>query len=309
MFLAGLGISIAVGATIGGLVGGAVTAYYGGSAGDILTGAAVGAGLGALGGAIGFVSFAGVSAIAGLALGEIATFWVATFLSGAITGGTMNGLNAWWDGADPEDIVWEIAEGGIVGAASAGIFGILFRGGGAALSRLRPNPPAQAPPTSTIAPTPPPQQVGPNFRAGNRVYDAASGRWHLPNGTPPSRIPAADPVGDALETAVQNARANYTSSWLESGEQRAIEAAQRAGDYGKATVLERMFRGWAIQRQVQRQFPQLTWAQRGQAGLDACDVAATPPIWYEITTDTMSALESHARREAGNFFRFIIYSP
>jgi RHS repeat-associated protein len=123
-FLGGLAVSIGIGTTLG-AIGGGIAAGLNGS--DILSGAVRGAALGAAGGALGFLSFTAFSAVAGSFLNTYATYWAATFLSGATTGSVLSAGETLYDTGDAEQALRQGLVGGIGGAIFAGIGGIVFR--------------------------------------------------------------------------------------------------------------------------------------------------------------------------------------
>jgi hypothetical protein len=128
-------------------------------------------------------------------------------------------------------------------------------------------------------------------------------RWHVPPNTPLQKIPAADPVGDALQAAARQAAKNWNPSKLREAELDAINAARRQGKYWKAHILERMARGKFVEKQLRDQFRQLRWSPN--KGVDALDPATG--IQYEILSGTKWNMEMHGRRMAEELFRMISF--
>ncbi|MCZ2340610.1 MAG: nucleotidyltransferase domain-containing protein [Bacteroidales bacterium] len=69
-----------------------------------------------------------MSALAGVYLSSVGTFWTATFTSGFITGSLVSVGESIYDGErDPATLLWQGLAGGIGGAIFAGLGGIVFR--------------------------------------------------------------------------------------------------------------------------------------------------------------------------------------
>ncbi len=127
-------------------------------------------------------------------------------------------------------------------------------------------------------------------------------RWHVPAGRSIHEIPAHDPVGDQLQAAARQFAMRWTRRDLSSAESAAIENARRQGNYLKAHLMERRFRGQWVERQLRAQFEGLKWNARG---VDAVDPATG--YRYEVLSGTNSNMELHGRRMANEFFRLITF--
>ncbi len=140
-------------------------------------------------------------------------------------------------------------------------------------------------------------------RLGNLQVFINGQRWHVPPNTPLNKIPAADPVGDALQAAARQAVKQWNSSWLRQAERDAITTARKQGKYWKAHLMERMARGKFVEKQLRDQFKHLRWSPN--KGVDALDPATG--IQYEILSGTKWNMEMHGRRMAEQLFRMISF--
>ena len=137
-------------------------------------------------------------------------------------------------------------------------------------------------------------------QGGNRQVFANGQRWHVPAKRSIQEIPARDPVGDQLQAAASRAAQRWSRGDLSPPEKRAIDTARAGGQYLKAHLLERMFRGKFVERVLREQFKHLRWSSKG---VDAVDPVTG--YRYEILSGTRSNLELHGRRMAEEFFRMI----
>jgi hypothetical protein len=139
-------------------------------------------------------------------------------------------------------------------------------------------------------------------RGGNLQVFIDGQRWHVPANRSVSEIPATDSLGDQLQAAAKQAAQRWSWDELLPAEQRAIELARAQGQYLKARLMERMFRGKYVERALREQFRQLRWNSKG---VDAVDPATG--YSYEILSGTKSNMELHGRRMAEEFFRMIAF--
>lgn len=139
-------------------------------------------------------------------------------------------------------------------------------------------------------------------RLGNFQVFIRGQRWHLPANTPLKKIPTADPVGDALQAAAQQAAKTWSPSALSPNERQAINEARRLGKHLKAHLLERMARGRFVENMLRAQFKLLKWSRQG---VDAIDPATG--LQYEILSGTRWNMEMHGRRMADELFRLIAF--
>jgi hypothetical protein len=139
-------------------------------------------------------------------------------------------------------------------------------------------------------------------RLGNLQVFINGQRWHLPANTPLKKIPAADPVGDALQAAAQQAAKRWSSNALSRNERKAINEARKRGQYLKAHLMERMARGKFVESELRDQFKLLKWRRQG---VDAVDPATG--LQYEILSGSKWNMEMHGRRMAGELFRLISF--
>jgi hypothetical protein len=116
------------------------------------------------------------------------------------------------------------------------------------------------------------------------------------------KIPAADPVGDALQAAAQQAARNWGPSALSPNEREAINAARKLGKHLKAHLLERTARGRFVENTLRAQFKLLRWSRQG---VDAID--PTTGLQYEILSGTRWNMEIHGRRMPDELFRLIAF--
>lgn len=140
-------------------------------------------------------------------------------------------------------------------------------------------------------------------RLGNLQVFINGQRWHVPPNTPLNKIPAADPVGDALQAAARQAATDWNPDMLRRAERAAITEAKRQGKYWKAHLLERMARGKFVEKQLRDKFKHLRWSPN--KGVDAVDPATG--LKYEILSGTKWNLEMHGRRMAEDLFRMISF--
>jgi len=140
-------------------------------------------------------------------------------------------------------------------------------------------------------------------RLGNLQVFVNGQRWHLPANTPVNKIPAADPVGDALQAAAREAAQRWSPSALRRAEREAINAARRQGEYLRAHLMERMARGKFVEKQLRERFTQLRWSPN--KGVDAVDPVTG--LQYEILSGTKWNMEIHGRRMAEELFRLITF--
>jgi hypothetical protein len=141
-------------------------------------------------------------------------------------------------------------------------------------------------------------------RGGNKQVVLSNGqRWHLPRGKSLNDIPARDPLGDELQTAVKEEAAKWSEAALRDDERRAINKMREEGKEHWANLLERQARGRWVEARVKRRFPKLSWNERG--------VDITGPdgqsYHYEILSGTESNFALHGRRMASTFFRMIFF--
>jgi hypothetical protein len=127
-------------------------------------------------------------------------------------------------------------------------------------------------------------------------------RWHLPANKSIKDIPAKDPVGDALQSAAQRVAKDWSLSKLSPAQNKAIKDAQNQGKYWQAKLMERMFRGQWVEKQLRRMFQQLRWRDKG---VDAIDPVTGHE--YEVLSGTVTNMERHGRRMTEEFFRLITF--
>ncbi|WP_224368725.1 SitA5 family polymorphic toxin [Hyalangium versicolor] len=139
-------------------------------------------------------------------------------------------------------------------------------------------------------------------QGGNRQVLINNQRWHVSANRSIRDIPAKDPVGDSLQAAALRVRDAWSRNKLPDRELRAIQEAIKQGDYIRARLMERMFRGKWVERQLRRDFKELEW---NPTGVDAVD--PTTGLKYEILTGTDWNMELHGRRMAEEFFRMITF--
>ena len=175
-----------------------------------------------------------------------------------------------------------------VAVASEGTFSVLQRAAAAEGAAA----PAGAPSVLTLI----------RHRLGNLQVFVNGQRWHVPANTPVQKIPAADPVGDALQAAAREAAQRWSPSVLSRAEREAINAARKLGKHLKAHLMERMARGKFVENELRDQFKHLKWSRQG---VDAVDPATG--LQYEILSGTKWNMEMHGRRMADELFRLIAF--
>ncbi|WP_224371976.1 SitA5 family polymorphic toxin [Hyalangium versicolor] len=139
-------------------------------------------------------------------------------------------------------------------------------------------------------------------QGGNRQVLIHNQRWHVSANRSIRDIPAKDPMGDELQAAALRVRDAWSRTKLRDAESHAVGEAIKQGDYIRAHLMERMFRGRWVEQQLRDQFRHLRWSQ---TGVDAVDPATG--IKYEILTGTEWNMELHGRRMAEEFFRMITF--
>jgi hypothetical protein len=139
-------------------------------------------------------------------------------------------------------------------------------------------------------------------RLGNLQVFINGQRWHVPANTSLKKIPAMDPVGDALQAAAQQAVRVWNRGLLSDKELAAISLARKQGKYLKAHLMERMARGKFVENELRDQFKHLKWSRQG---VDAVDPATG--LKYEILSGTRWNMEMHGRRMAEELFRLITF--
>jgi hypothetical protein len=140
-------------------------------------------------------------------------------------------------------------------------------------------------------------------QGGNRqVLYNNNQRWHVPANRSVKEIPKADPVGDALVVAARREARRWSHNELTEPQRAAIDKAREGGKYFEATLMERMFRGQWVERQLRGQFTRLRWNPKG---VDAVDPVTG--YRYEVLSGTASNMELHGRRMAEEFFRLITF--
>jgi hypothetical protein len=139
-------------------------------------------------------------------------------------------------------------------------------------------------------------------RLGNLQVFINGQRWHVPANTPLKKIPAADPMGDELQAAAQQAAKQWSPEMLQPREFEAIQRARAQGKYLKARLQERMARGKFVENVLREQFKQLRWSR---TGVDAIDPATG--LKYEVLSGTDWNMAQHGRRMAEEFFRMITF--
>nr|WP_224366744.1 hypothetical protein [Hyalangium versicolor] len=139
-------------------------------------------------------------------------------------------------------------------------------------------------------------------RAGNRQLLINGQRWHVPASRSVRDIPAKDAAGDALQAAARRIRENWNRTELSERESDALQEAFNHGDYLRAHLMERMYRGQWVEKQLRLEFPELRW---NPTGVDAVDPATG--LKYEILTGTDWNMHLHGRRMAEELFRMITF--
>ncbi|MFL5343880.1 MAG: hypothetical protein ACJ8AT_03770 [Hyalangium sp.] len=139
-------------------------------------------------------------------------------------------------------------------------------------------------------------------QGGNRQVLFNGQRWHVSANRSVRDIPAKDPVGDALAAAAQRLRQAWSRDALRPAQRNAINKAREAGEYLRARLMERMFRGQWVEEQLSLEFTNLKW---NPTGVDAVDPVTG--LKYEILTGTDWNMQLHGRRMAEEFFRMITF--
>ena len=139
-------------------------------------------------------------------------------------------------------------------------------------------------------------------RLGNLQVFLNGQRWHVPANTPLEKIPATDPVGDALQAAARQAAKQWNPALLSDNEFAAISSARKQGKHLKAHLMERMARGKFVESELRDQFILLKWSRQG---VDAFDPATG--LKYEVLSGTKWNMEMHGRRMADELFRLITF--
>ncbi len=139
-------------------------------------------------------------------------------------------------------------------------------------------------------------------QGGNRQILFNGQRWHVPANRSITEIPKADPVGDQLESAVQQVVRRWSPQDLSFEEMNAIDKASNEGRYWLARLLERQARGRFVHRVLAEQFKHLRWSK---TGVDAIDPVTG--FRYELLSGTDSNMALHGRRLAAEFFRMITF--
>jgi hypothetical protein len=140
-------------------------------------------------------------------------------------------------------------------------------------------------------------------RGGNQQVFIDNGqRWHLRAGQSPKEIPAKDPVGDQMQTAVRRLIKDWGPDTLTPAQFKAIAEARRQGKFLEARLMERRFRGQWAEEHLREEFKQLRWSR---TGVDAVDPSTG--LRYEILSGTESNFALHGRRMAEVFFRMIAF--
>lgn len=139
-------------------------------------------------------------------------------------------------------------------------------------------------------------------QGGNRQVSIGGQRWHVPAGRSVKEIPSKDPVGDQLQVAARRLAQAWSRSRLSREQFQAIERARAQGQYLRAHLLERMYRGQWVEERLRGEFMNLQW---NKIGVDAVDPATG--LEYEVLTGTDWNMQLHGRRMAEQFFRLITF--
>ncbi|HVG63405.1 MAG TPA: hypothetical protein VNA24_32870 [Hyalangium sp.] len=137
---------------------------------------------------------------------------------------------------------------------------------------------------------------------GNRQVFFNGQRWHVPANRSIKDIPLKDPIGDALHAAAKRIAQGWHRGKLTPQQQAALDKARARGDYLKAHLMERRFRGQWVENMLREQFKHLRWSR---TGVDAVDPSTG--LRYEILSGTESNFALHGRRMAEEFFRMIAF--
>jgi hypothetical protein len=139
-------------------------------------------------------------------------------------------------------------------------------------------------------------------RGGNEQVFFNGQRWHVPANRSIKDIPLRDLVGDQLQAAARRIAQSWSRNNLTRAQEEALGMARRRGEYLKAHLMERRFRGQWVENKLREQFTELRWSR---TGVDAVDPATG--LRYEVLTGTNSNMELHGRRMAEEFFRLITF--
>ncbi|MFL5346782.1 MAG: hypothetical protein ACJ8AT_18530 [Hyalangium sp.] len=139
-------------------------------------------------------------------------------------------------------------------------------------------------------------------QGGSRQVAFNGQRWHVPANRSVRDIPPRDPVGDTLQEAAPRVARQWSRSELTDAQTAAIAEALKKGEYMRANLMERMFRGQWVESVLRDEFPALRWSK---TGVDAVDPSTG--LKYEVLSGTISNMELHGRRMAEEFFRLITF--
>jgi hypothetical protein len=137
---------------------------------------------------------------------------------------------------------------------------------------------------------------------GNRQVFVNGQRWHVPADRSIKDIPLRDSVGDQLQAAARRIAQNWSRNNLTRAQEEALGMARKRGEYLKAHLMERRFRGQWVENKLREQFTELRWSR---TGVDAVDPSTG--VRYEILSGTESNFALHGRRMAEEFFRMIAF--
>jgi hypothetical protein len=137
---------------------------------------------------------------------------------------------------------------------------------------------------------------------GNRQVFFNGQRWHVPANRSIREIPLRDPIGDALQAAAKRIARKWSQNELSRDQINAIEKARSHGEYLKAHIMERRFRGQWVENKLRDEFKGLQWSR---TGVDAVDPSTG--LRYEILSGTESNFALHGRRMAEELFRMIAF--
>jgi hypothetical protein len=137
---------------------------------------------------------------------------------------------------------------------------------------------------------------------GNRQVFINGQRWHLRAGQSLKDIPLRDPIGDALQAAARRIAKTWNRDHLSFEQAEAIRRTRDRGEYLKAHLMERRFRGQWVENMMREEFKHLQWSR---TGVDVVDPATG--LSYEILAGTHSNMALHGRRMADVFFRLITF--
>ena len=137
-------------------------------------------------------------------------------------------------------------------------------------------------------------------RGGNRQVVTNGQRWHLPAGAADDLIPAADALGDLLQTATTAAAKRWNASMMSVAEQAAVSAAQDAGKQWLATLLKAQAKGRWVEQAVRDQLSSLPWSRVGP------DLVVNG-VAYDIMSGTVGNMAAHADRMSDIIFRYVTF--